>query len=305
MKYLNLKSAELSTGFLELISNLTSNILICLDNKLNQNSFLEEQKINCYNKDDNIIPNNNETELKCYMNNSMIGFNTKFICGICGQNYFMKYNNINNTYINCYDTPKGYYLDKNVYLYKLCYNSCKTCDINGNDTYHNCIECDDDYNYESNISNYKNCYIYNPNNIITDTIINTFKSENIGTIIDNSSQLVITDTIINTYKENSNKPKKENRSEIIKDSINEVFNELNITDIDSGKDKKIIEKDLTIILTSTLNQKNNEDKNNITMNLGQCENILKKVYNISNNDSLYILQIISEEEGMKIPKVEY
>ena len=41
------------------------------------------------------------------------------------------------------------------------------------------------------------------------------------------------------------------------------------------------------------------------MNLGHCENIIKKNYNISNNDSLYILQIITEEEGMKIPKIEY
>ena len=57
-------------------------------------------------------------------------------------------------------------------------------------------------------------------------------------------------------------------------------------------------------MTSTENQKNNEDKN-ITIDLGQCENILKTEYNISNNDSLYILQIISKEEGMKIPKVEY
>ena len=41
------------------------------------------------------------------------------------------------------------------------------------------------------------------------------------------------------------------------------------------------------------------------MDLGECENILKSYYNISNNNSLYILQIISEEEGMKIPKIEY
>ena len=41
------------------------------------------------------------------------------------------------------------------------------------------------------------------------------------------------------------------------------------------------------------------------MNLGQCENILKNEYNISKNDSLYILQIIYEEQGMKIPKLEY
>jgi hypothetical protein len=80
LKYLNLKSATFSTNFTELINNLLStNILICLDNELNQNS----QKINCYNKDDNIISNDNEGDYKCYMNNSMMAFNNKIICGIC------------------------------------------------------------------------------------------------------------------------------------------------------------------------------------------------------------------------------
>ena len=41
------------------------------------------------------------------------------------------------------------------------------------------------------------------------------------------------------------------------------------------------------------------------MDLGQCENNLKNIYNISYNNHLYILQIISEEIGMKIPKMEY
>ena len=58
-------------------------------------------------------------------------------------------------------------------------------------------------------------------------------------------------------------------------------------------------------MTSTQNQRNNENISNITMNLGQCEKLLKNDYNISQNDSLYILQIVSEEEGMKIPKIEY
>ena len=36
------------------------------------------------------------------------------------------------------------------------------------------------------------------------------------------------------------------------------------------------------------------------------KNILKKEYNISLNETLYILQVISEEDkGMKIPKIEY
>ena len=43
------------------------------------------------------------------------------------------------------------------------------------------------------------------------------------------------------------------------------------------KIKKIIDNDKVIILTTTDNQKNNEEKNNITMNLGQCENIIKKI----------------------------
>ena len=60
-----------------------------------------------------------------------------------------------------------------------------------------------------------------------------------------------------------------------------------------------------IVLTSTYEQKNNEEENNITLDIGKCENILKDNYNISENESLYILQLIYEEEGMKIPKLEY
>ena len=88
-------------------------------------------------------------------------------------------------------------------------------------------------------------------------------------------------------------------------TIDEIINEFNLTELNSGEDKKIIDKNKIIILTSTVNQKKNEKSNNVTMNLDQCENLLKSDYNISNNDSLYILQIISEEEGMKIPKIEY
>ena len=41
------------------------------------------------------------------------------------------------------------------------------------------------------------------------------------------------------------------------------------------------------------------------MDLGQCENILKDNYNITRDEPLYIVQIISKEIGMKIPKIEY
>ena len=97
----------------------------------------------------------------------------------------------------------------------------------------------------------------------------------------------------------------ENKTEKIKNIINKLIDDFNMTEINDGKDKKIIDGNKVIILTSTTNQKNNENINNITIDLGQCEKNLKSDYNISNNDSLYILQIITEEEGMKIPKVEY
>ena len=97
----------------------------------------------------------------------------------------------------------------------------------------------------------------------------------------------------------------ETKVDIINNAIEELINGFDMIDINNGNDKKIVEEELTIVLTSTKNQKNNENINNITMNLGQCEDILKNDYNKSRKDSLYILQIISKEEGMKIPKLEY
>ena len=76
-------------------------------------------------------------------------------------------------------------------------------------------------------------------------------------------------------------------------------------EMDSGIDKKIVVKNKQVILTSTLNQKNNEETDNITLNLGQCEHNLKSDFSIPENNSLYILEIITEEMGMKIPKIDY
>jgi surface protein len=85
----------------------------------------------------------------------------------------------------------------------------------------------------------------------------------------------------------------ENKTEIDKeqDKLNNIKEELmngyNTSGIDSGQDVVIKNEEtgVTISITSTENQKNNEDKNNISMNLGECENILKREYNIPNNNS--------------------
>ena len=110
---------------------------------------------------------------------------------------------------------------------------------------------------------------------------------------------ILTDIIL------ENEIEMKNRTELTQNKINNLFTKLIISDIDSGKSEKIYEKNLLIIITSTKHQKNSEKENMMTIDLGKCENILKDEYNISKNDSLYILQLICEEIGMKIPKVEY
>ena len=97
---------------------------------------------------------------KCYKC-SKEGFN-KNLCLTCNEGYYPKENDNNNigTYIDCYQSPKGYYLDNNNNnpIYKLCYESCSSCNIGGNAYYHNCNECKSDYYFELNLNGYINCY---------------------------------------------------------------------------------------------------------------------------------------------------
>ena len=82
------------------------------------------------------------------------------LCIKCNQDYYEKENeNTANEYKKCYKDPIGYYLDKNVSLYKKCYNSCKTCEISGDNINHNCLECSNEYPLEFKINNnYSNCF---------------------------------------------------------------------------------------------------------------------------------------------------
>ena len=74
---------------------------------------------------------------------------------------------------------------------------------------------------------------------------------------------------------------------------------------DSGIDLEIPEKNKLFIMTNTENQKNNIDKNKTCILLLGCETKLKIKNNIPLNASLYILKLDVNEEGMKIPKIEY
>ena len=310
LEYVNLKMSAINnqTSIKNLFYLTSEDLLICSENEDFQNFFSQKYHVICNNK--------NNYEFKCYYNSNFSkSIYNEYTCDICGKNAYIIYNgpindnNINETiYINCDESPEGYYLDLNDSLYKLCYESCKTCNIKGNEIEHNCIMCKDDYPNELIISNYKNCYNYTIfySDILSDTIINDTK------IIDTSknsyypSELITNSTIetgIFTDIISNKEIKILNRTQLIQAIINNLLNEYNKDNMTQRLNINIIDENLDIILTSTNNPKNNED--NITINLGQCEYILKDYYNISKNDSLYILKLIYKEMGMKIPKVEY
>ena len=91
-------------------------------------------------------------------------------------------------------------------------------------------------------------------------------------------------------------------------NIEDIFtsNDYNTLEIENGIDDIIKYNDVIVTLTTTANQKNNENNSNVTtINLGNCENILKNVYNISKNETLFMRKIDVKEEGMMIPKIEF
>ena len=95
--------------------------------------------------------------------------------------------------------------------------------------------------------------------------------------------------------------------DVIIKKIDDLLNseDYNTSDIENGKNEVIVYEQMTITLTTTKNQKNDENNNVTTINLGDCERILKEAYNISDNETLFMKKIDVQQEGMMIPKIEF
>ena len=89
---------------------------------------------------------------------------------------------------------------------------------------------------------------------------------------------------------------------VVKDFISDGYNTSNL---DKGEDEVIKDEKTTITLTTTNNQKNKINSNETVIDLGECEILLRKEYNISDNESLYIVKIDVIQKDMKIPKIGY
>ena len=237
-------------------------------------------------------------------------------------------------YFDCYKDIEGYYLDKNESLFKKCYKSCYTCEIKGNNLTHNCLQCNNNFPIKVNHSNYFNCYkectyyhFFDKENYYHCTI-NSSCPEEYPELIEEKNECIKYDIkdsidIMPKYEKNSteeiikyekNSTEKITKEEEIKYYDNILHNiESDFTseyydtsNLDSGENEVLIETDkIKVTLTTTQNQINNTNDNMTSIDLGQCETLLRNHYNISDDKLLYMKKIDVAQEGLKIPKVEF
>ena len=77
------------------------------------------------------------------------------------------------------------------------------------------------------------------------------------------------------------------------------------SNLDGGEEEVIEIDNMKVTLTTTQNQVNNTKNNMTSIYLGECEILLRKFYNISDDKLLYMKKIDVTNDGMKIPKVEF
>ena len=120
---------------------------------------------------------------------------------------------------------------------------------------------------------------------------------------------MIQDLLNNNNNETKEKSKEEQIEyyDTILNNIESSFTSENYdtSNLDNGEDEVIETEKMTVTFTTTQNQKNNSKSNVTTINLGECETLLRKFYNISDEQPLYMKKIEVVQEGMKIPKIEY
>ena len=299
---------------------------ICLDSCENEGEFQYEYNGKClkrcskgYYIDKNIKYCKCELE-KCHIC-TPVALQLK-LCNKCNDNYYPKENDESNygEYIECYNEINGYYLDKNNSIFKKCFNTCETCEIEGNSENHNCLICNKINSFAINISNYYNCYIecefyyYFDNKNYRCTIDEVCPNE-YPILIDNKECIKndIKHIIYNITKIDKNetiiyqKEDEINYYDLILNITEIIFTSENydISKIDKGENEIINIDKIKIAFRTTQNSKNDTNRNITKIDLGECETLLRKYYNISKNEFLYLKQIEVEQEDMQINKVEY
>ena len=163
------------------------------------------------------------------------------------------------------------------------------------------------YNSDQAQINIKSSTIQENNIITSNPYLDKINDSNIVKNTEESSYInnLNTDSVKDTQIINYSDIK--NKSELLNQIRVDMKNGKYITDINKGKYFIFLEDNIVIEISTTEREKQKEDEitNKTSINLGKCEYILKKEFNISNSSILYILKIDIKEYGYKIPKIEY
>ena len=307
---------------------MTCNIIDCIDDwKKNQKIKINNNFIDCVH---NCVNNIEHQFYKCYSNcpneilyeeNNIkkckweLAFNQK-LCSMCSYNYYKNEyvpSNINENF-NCYKGPPEFYLDNNDFLYKKCNDTCQICDINSKTNFSFGINNDNNLNNYDKFGYYyfnldkKNIYQCPINLICPNGFTNIFEEKNECKIED----IKYIDNLIENIIIFENQKKKTKDEEIKKyneilEAVESIFssNNYDFSNIDNGVEQTIKAQKLLITLTNTINQKNNYASNMTTIDLGECETLLRNYYNLSNNETIYMKKIEIVQDGTKAKKIEF
>ena len=174
-----------------------------------------------------------------------------------------------------------------------CIESCKNNGFNyefNNICYYECptgayeLECEGD----DCIHSIKECFDITPEGYYFDKTTNKYKK-----------CLDLDKYFITIFMNNTNIT---NQEQVLNNIRKILLNESNKINLNSN-DCVLNYNNVSYTITSTKNQKNNENINVSTINLGKCEDKIKEKYNIGKNDNLYILKLDIKLD--KIQKVEY
>ena len=192
-----------------------------------------------------------------------------------GSSLILKYQNIINIDCNnsCFDDLNAKVIKEK----EICIDNCQN---------------DSDYIYEYN----NICYDLCPNGAYNSYMNQYFCTKNYT--YDESFE------IFEDLCKNSENSIKNRINNIQKELISGTFNIL-INSIENNKDIIINNNNIIFQITSVYNQKKNEYYNISSINIGECENILREHYSLSDDMNLLIFKVEYFIPGFLIPIIEY